>query len=443
MPNKIVAVIKREYMTRVKSKGFIVSLFLMPVLMCGMILLSSFLAIMEDKTEEMRKLAVIDETGEIFEQMQAAITEHPTFQHKGELVYQLRKETVTTEEAKTALRERVNTKVLYAYLEIPKDVFANGEVRFYARTATNFDIQRALRRMISDIVRDKRFAESGYSRREVSQLMRSVRFSAYAVKSSKGKDGGTEVESSLETGARIGLGYILVFVLYMFVIIYANSIMRSVLEEKTTRIVEVIVSSIKPHQLLLGKLVGVCSVCLTMFAIWVIFGVLLVMNIEPLLSIFGIDSLPMRLIQIIAIIKISGPEVLTYFFIYFVIGFFMYSTLYAVVGAICGSEEEAQQTGAPLTMLIIIPFIMMFQLFRVPDSTLSVLLSHIPFFSPILMFMRINVLMPPLWEILLNILLVCATVLLVMLISGKIYRVGILMYGKRPTLGQLWQWMRY
>ena len=443
MPNKIVTVIKREYMTRVKSKGFIASLFLMPALMCGMVLLSSFLAIMEDKTEELRKLAVIDETGEIFEQMQAAITEHPTFQHKGELVYQLRKETATTEEAKTALRERVNTKKIYAYLEIPKDVFANGEVRFYARTATNFDIQRAFRRIISDIVRDRRFAESGYSRREVSQLMRSVRFSAYAVKSSKGKDGDSEIESAIETGARLGLGYILVFVLYMFVIIYANSIMRSVLEEKTTRIVEVIVSSIKPHQLLLGKLVGVCSVCLTMFAIWVIFGVLLVMNIDPLLSIFGIDSLPMRFIQIIETIKVSSTEVLTYFFIYFVIGFFMYSTLYAVVGAICGSEEEAQQTAAPLTILIVFPFILMFQLFRVPDSTLSVLLSHVPFFSPILMFMRINVLMPPLWEILLNILLVCATVLLVTLISGKIYRVGILMYGKRPTLGQLWQWMRY
>ena len=443
MPNKIVTVIKREYTTRVKSKGFVVSLFLMPVLMCGLVALSSFLAIMEGKTEEMRKLAVIDETGEIFDRMQEAIAKHRTFQHKGELVYQLQRETATTEEEKTALQERVRTKELYAYLEIPKDVFANGDVRFYARTATNFEMQNALRRIISDIVRDKRFAESGYSQREVSRLMRSVRFNAYAVKSGKGKDGGAKVESALETGARLGLGYLLVFVLYMFVIIYANSIMRSVLEEKTTRIVEVIISSVKPYQLLLGKLVGVCSVCLTMFAIWVIFGVLLVMNVEPLLGIFGIDSLPVQLLGVIGTIKASSGEVLTYFLIYFVMGFFMYSTLYAIVGAICNSEEEAQQTAVPLTMLLVIPFILMFQLFRVPDSTLSVLLSHIPFFSPILMFMRINVLMPPLWEILLNILLMCATVLLVTLISGKIYRVGILMYGKRPTLGQLWQWARY
>ena len=443
MLSKVVTVIKREYMTRVKSKGFIASLFLMPVLMCGLVLLSSFLALMEDKTKEMRKLAVIDETGEVFDQMQEAIVKHRTFQHKGELVYQVHRETATTEEEKTALQERVRTKKLYAYLEIPEDVFANGQVRFYARTSTNFNIQNALRRIISDIVRDKRFAESGYSRREVSRLMRAVGFNAYAVKSSKAKDGGAKVESAIETGTRIGLGYILVFVLYMFVLIYANSIMRSVLEEKTTRIVEVIISSVKPHQLLLGKLVGVCSVCLTMFAIWGIFGVLLVMNIKPILGIFGIDSLPIQFIQVIGAIKASSGGVLTYFFIYFIIGFFMYSTLYAVVGAICSSEEEAQQTGGPLTILIVVPFVLMFQLFRIPDSTLSVLLSHVPFFSPILMFMRINVLMPPLWEILLNILVMCATVLLVTLISGKIYRIGILMYGKRPTLGQLWQWARY
>ena len=134
MPNKIVTVIKREYTTRVKSKGFIASLFLMPVLMCGLVALSSFLAIMEGKTEEVRKLAVIDETSEIFDQMQAAIAKHRTFQHKGELIYQVHRETATTEEERTVLQERVRTKKLYAYLEIPKDVFANGEVRFYARS---------------------------------------------------------------------------------------------------------------------------------------------------------------------------------------------------------------------------------------------------------------------------------------------------------------------
>jgi len=443
MPNKMLTVIKREYMTRIKSKGFIFSLFLMPLSMCVMVFLTVFLTSMQSKTKETRELVVIDETEQIFAPLQAAIAEHRTFQHKGELVYQLHEESATTEDAIISLRKRVNTKDIYAYLIIPKDLFDNGEAKFYARTATNFELQSALRRIISNIVRDKRFAESGYSQREVNRLMRSVRFSSFAIKSSKGKSGGTDVESPMETGARIGLGYVLVFVLYLFVMIYASSIMRSVLEEKTTRIVEVIISSIKPHQLLLGKLVGVCSVCLTMFAIWVLFGVLLVINLDPLLGIFGIEGLPQELTGVIAIVKESSVGVLTYFFIYFITGFFMYSTIFAVVGAICNSEEEAQQTMGPLTLLFVVPFIMMFHLFRIPDSTLSILLSHIPFFSPILMFMRINVLMPPFWEIALNILLMCATVLLVTFISGKIYRVGILMYGKRPTLKELWQWSKY
>ncbi len=443
MSNKILTVIKREYMTRVKSKGFIASLFLMPLSMCVMVFLSVFLTTLQSKTKETREVMVIDETGQIFAPMQVAIADHRTFKHEGELVYQLQEETSTTEDAIITLRKQVNKKDLYAYIVIPKNVFENGEVRFYARTNTNFEVQSAFRGIISNIVRDKRFAESGYSRREVNRLMRSVRFNAYAVKSSKGNSGGTDVESAVETGARIGLGYVLVFVLYLFVMIYASSIMRSVLEEKTTRIVEVIISSVKPHQLLLGKLVGVCSVCLTMFAIWVLFGVLLVINIDLLLGIIGIEGIPQQFTGVIETVKESSVGVLTYFFIYFIAGFFMYSTMFAVVGAICNSEEEAQQVMGPLILLIIIPFILMFHLFRIPDSTITILLSHIPFFSPILMFMRINVLMPPFWEIALNVLLMCATVLLVTFISGKIYRVGILMYGKRPTLRELWQWSRY
>ena len=356
------------------------------------------------------KLGVIDETGEIFAQMQAAIAGYPIFQYKGDLVYQLFEASDATEKTKTELQNRVNTKDIYAYLEIPKDVLQTK------KSASTPEQRRILRckehsaGSFPTLSVCKRFAESGYSQHEVSQLMRSVRFSAYAIKSGKGKTG-AEIESPIETAARLGLGYLLVFVLYMFVIIYANSIMRSVLEEKTTRIVEVIISSIKPYQLLLGKLVGVCSVCLSMFAIWVLFGVLLVMNIGPLLGIFGIKSLPVQLLGVIETVKASSAEVLIYFFIYFIIGFFMYSTLYAIVGAVCNSEEEAQQTGAPLPILLIVPLMLMFYLFRIPDSTLSILLSHVPFFSPILMFMRINVLMPPLWEILLNILLVCGTTL--------------------------------
>ena len=215
------------------------------------------------------------------------------------------------------------------------------------------------------------------------------------------------------------------------------------LKRKTTRIVEVIISSIKPHQLLLGKITGVCLVCLTMFLIWGGCAILLLMNINPILGLFGIQELPLQFIEITNIIKSTGPSAFLYFLIYFVSGFFLFSTLYAVVGAICNSDEEAQQVVTPLVMTLIIPFMLMFGLFRAPDSTLAIALSHFPLFSPLIMFMRINVLTPPLWEILLNIAAMIATIFAVILVTGKIYKIGILMYGKRPTLREVWKWLHY
>ena len=215
------------------------------------------------------------------------------------------------------------------------------------------------------------------------------------------------------------------------------------MKKKQPGIVEVIISSIKPHQLLLGKIIGVCLVCLTMFLIWGACAVLLLMNINPILGLFGIQELPLQFIEITNSIKSTGPSAFLYFLIYFVSGFFLFSTLYAVAGAICNTEEEAQQVAGPLVMTLIIPFMLMFGLFRAPDSTLAIVLSHIPLFSPLIMFMRINVLTPPLWEILLNIAVMIVTIFGAILVMGKIYKIGILMYGKRPTVRELWRWLRY
>ncbi|MCG9132875.1 ABC transporter permease [Candidatus Poribacteria bacterium] len=442
MPNKILTVIKREYMTRVRTKGFVASVFLMPMLICTVILLPSFMATMEKKTASVRRLVVIDETGDIFPKLKASVAQHPTLQQKGELRYQLTRHTSDSiDEAKSELRQQVATGEVYAYLAIPKNVFQDGKVRYYAKTISNVDVQSSLRRLLSEIVRNKRFAESGYSQLEVKRLMRSVTFDTFAI-TGDGENGEVQVERKVETSFQRGRAFLLIFVLYLFIIIYANSVMQNVLEEKITRIVEVIVSSIKPYHFLFGKLIGVCAACLTIFAVWVIFGAVLLNNFNLLLDAFGIDA-QQSLLIVIALIKASSTNVLIYFLIYFICGFVFYSTLYAAVGAICSSNEDAQQFGALLAILPSVPVVLMVQLFKMPEAPFAIVLSHIPFFSPILMFMRINVLMPPLWEILLNILLMCATVLLVTLISGKIYRVGILMYGKRPTLGQLWQWARY
>ncbi len=443
MFHKIAAVIKREYTMRVKTKGFIASVFLVPLLMCTIVLLPNLMdTMMEQKTTGVRMLVVIDETGDIFPELKARVVRHPTFQQKGELRYQLTRHiSDPTGDAKSELRKQVATGEIYAYLAIPKNVFQDGKVRYYAKTITNFDVQGALRRLLSEIVRNKRFAESGYSQPEIRRLMRSVTFDTFAI-TSDGDKGEVQIEGKVETRMRRGIAILLIFVLYLFIVIYANSVMQSVLEEKTTRIIEVIVSSIKPYHLLLGKLIGVCSVCLTLFAIWVISGAVLINHFNRLLAVLGIHAQPSQLIAV-ALIKASGTDVLIYFFVYFICGFFFYSTLYAAVGAICNSNEEAQQFGGLLAIFPSVPVVLMVQLFKMPDVPLAIFLSHIPFFSPFLMFMRINVLMPPWWEILLNISVMGATLFLVTIIIGKIYQVGILMYGKRPELGELWRWLRY
>ena len=441
MRHKVITVIKREYITRVKTKGFVASILLMPVMMSIVMVLPSLMVSLQHKSDEIKTFVVFDETGEIFLKMRDALDENSFFHHKGKRVYQLSEKVSDFNgnvETKQQLNRQLETKEIHGYIEIPQDVFESLQVNYYAKNITNFEEQRAFRRIISQIITNKRLEDKGYAADEVRDLMRRIRFAEYAVTAK------TDTVEGEETAiVRLGLTYILTFSLYLFTLLYGASVMRSVLEEKTTRIVEVIVSSVKPHQLLFGKIIGVCLVCLTMFLIWGGCAVLLFMNLNSILGLFGVEGLPPEFSGITDIIKSTAVSAFLYFLIYFVSGFFLFSTIYAAAGAICNSEEEAQQVVTPLVMMLILPFMLMFGLFRAPDATLTVVLSHIPFFSPLLMFMRINVLTPPLWEILLNIGVMIATIFGAILVMGKIYKIGILMYGKRPTLSELWKWLHY
>ena len=449
MLRKVITVIKREYITRVKTKGFIASILLMPLMMSIVMVLPSLMMTLQHKSDEIKTFVVFDETGEIFSKLQEALDENPFFQHKGKRVYRLIEEPSDLNgniQAKEKLNQQLEAKEIHGYIEIPQDVFERLEVNYYAKNITNFEVQRALSGMISRIVTNKRLEDKGYAAHEVRDLMRRIRFTEYAVTAKTEQTEGEEtskVESQETTMVKLGLTYVLTFSLYLFTLIYGASVMRSVLEEKTTRIVEVIISSIKPHQLLLGKIVGVCLVCITMFLIWAGCGVLLLININPVLGLLGMHELPPALIGITDIIKSTGASAFLYFLIYFVSGFFLFSTLYAIAGAVCNSEEEAQQIATPIVMTLVIPFMLMFGLFRAPESPLTIALSHIPLFSPLIMFMRISVLTPPLWEILLNLTVMIGTILGAVLVMGKIYRTGILMYGKRPSIGELWKWLHY
>jgi ABC-2 type transport system permease protein len=238
-----------------------------------------------------------------------------------------------------------------------------------------------------------------------------------------------------DSGQTFVMGLILAMLLYITLIMYGVITMRSVLEEKTTRIVEVLVSAVRPFQLLLGKIIGVACVGFTQYFIWLTTGLLLVTyggamaaTVSPGAS-FPHVHVPVSL--------------LVYLGIYFVLGYFLYASLYASVGAASSNDQDAQQLQMVATFPLLFGFIMYNAVLRDPNSTLSFVLSEIPFFSPILMVLRIAAQTPPFWQIALSIFLLAVTMLGLVYLSSRIYRVGILMYGKRPSLVEILRWLRY
>jgi len=226
--------------------------------------------------------------------------------------------------------------------------------------------------------------------------------------------------------------------LYMTILLYAVAVMRATLEEKTSRVVEILISSIRPSELMLGKILGVGSVGLTQLAVWVIFGVLaFTMGLPALVS-----ARPELVDPEMISAALPGAGLAALFMALFIGGYFLYAAVYAAVGAMCSTEEEAQQAQFPVVMLLIFPVMFLMPIIENPNSALAVGTSLVPFFSPILMYARVATGSVPLWQVLTAIFLLFAGVLVVAWLAGRIYRVGLLMQGKRPTLPELWRWVR-
>ncbi|MBI3758666.1 MAG: ABC transporter permease, partial [Deltaproteobacteria bacterium] len=235
-----------------------------------------------------------------------------------------------------------------------------------------------------------------------------------------------------EEGQTFFLTFGLIMAIYVSILVYGITVMRGVIEEKQWRIIEVLLSSVKPIELMLGKLIGIGLVGLTQFAVWALTG--------SLLSVLGTMPL-MRFVKVP--LPSLSPMLMFFFVLYFILGYFLYATLYAMVGAIVSNEEDGQQMQIPVTMTIVIPIMISALVMQDPNSLSSTLLSFIPFFSPILMFMRISFQTPPAWQIVLSIVLNLATILALIWLAAKIYRVGVLMYGKRPSLPEVARWLKY
>lgn len=422
---KILPVIKREYLTRVRTKGFIIGTIAAPVFFGLMIALPMLVILV--KSDRPKHLVVVDLSGKLYESLVQELDQET---NSGERLYQLSRKDVPVGNlayAKRELSKSVNSKEIDGYIIIPADVLEKNKAEFYARNVSNFRQNKEIEAAISAAVAKYRLQRSGLNPDLVHQLTHKV-----SLKTFKVTPEGKEEE---DVGFTLGLTYVLVMILYMMMLIYGGLVMRSVIEEKNSRVVEIIVSSVRPFQLMGGKILGAGAVGLTQVLIWVLLLGLILLYKGSIMGGFGVES------------QMSLPSiplnVMVYFTLFFILGYILFSTMYAGLGAMVNSEQEAAQLQMPLIFLLIIPIMIMMYIISHPDSPLAVVLSFIPLFTPIIMFMRICVQTPPLSQILASIALLTLTIIGMIWIAARIYRVGILMYGKRPNLPELIKWIRY
>ncbi|MEP7343154.1 MAG: ABC transporter permease [Acidobacteriota bacterium] len=417
--SKLLTIIKREYLTRVKSKGFVIGTIIGPLVMSSFVLVPFLLGRYSGPDEY--RIAVLDQTGD------AAITERLGAllepKSSGQSRYKLFREEVgpgeDMEPRQQALAERLARKELDGYLIFPPDVLSRKEITIYAKNSSAVIGRSRLQDAVNKAVSERRIALAGLDAERVRELTRDVQLKAV---NERGESG----------GGRIMLAFTLLMFLYLTILVYGVTVMRGVTEEKQSRIIEVLLSSVRPFDLMLGKVIGIGLVGLTQYLIWAVFGGLLsLLAAAPALAMYA-GKLP----------KISAL-LLACFVIYYILGYFLYATLYAMVGAMVSNDDDGQQVQMPITMTFALGMILSTLVMQNPTGTAATILSLIPFFGPSLMFLRIAMEAAPIWQIVLSIVLMVATIIGAVWLASKIYRVGVLMYGKRPTIPELVRWLRY
>ena len=431
---KVFAVIGREFITRARTKGFLIGTLIMPlmlVLIFGGIFIFSMLF-----KPSTRTYYVVDQTGKIYDEF---VRMMPDTLKNGQLKYQFIEQEVSgTEVDSTLLAEYqglVRQKKIDAYMVIPEDIVDSKTVTYSARNVSDFEQQRDFQRALSRIVANIRLENKGLSPDEIRREMwlGNIKLVSRQVT----KEG--EVEKSGVSS--FILTYFLTYIMLLMIMIYGQTMMRSVIEEKSQRITETIISSIKPIELMMGKIIGVCGLGLTQL---ILMGLLILAVVHFGESIFGGVGVNIpELIQIVKQIDFS-PTVFGFMILFFLIGFIFYASLYAAIGAMVSTDDEGQQLQFPIIFLVLIGFFIMFSVAKNPETPMAFWVSLIPTFTPLVMFARVAVSDPilPSGAILSIFTMIGSTVLLIMLIA-KIYRVGILMYGKKASFKEAIKWIRY
>lgn len=435
--SKIKLVIAQEYKNKVSKKSFLVITILMPILFVGLIVGAVFLASLKDKN--IKNIAVIDNTG-IY---------HSVLTKTSQFNFDFVSTPLDT------LKKNFNDSEYESIIVISDDLIAApNSITIYSTRQINKDLRNYVEKNLDTYLSTQKLLS--YNIPDIEQIIEDSK-SNIRINTIKWADDGTEEASSTEVAMIIGM--LFTFLIYFFILAYGSQVMSSVVQEKANRIVEVLICSVKPFELMMGKIISIALVGLTQFAIWIVLTIVLIFIAGQFLD-GSIDADSMQQVQqvaeaqttlsndmsfdgIIEAIMSTNPfMMILMFIIYFLGGYLLYSSIFAAIGSAVDNETDTNQFMMPITILIIAAFYAGIYSVENPDGPLAFWCSLIPFTSPIVMMVRLPFSVP-VWQQLLSITLLIATFIGTTWMSAKIYRTGILMYGKKPSWKELWKWLRY
>ncbi|TYB80281.1 ABC transporter permease [Bizionia gelidisalsuginis] len=436
--NHLPLIIKREYLTKVRNKSFIIMTVLSPIIMIALVTLVAYLS--QINNDKVRHISVLDTSGLVYDVFEdSEFTKYNIINN------------MSLDAAKVVVKEQEDYGLLHiSAFDTPENITKG--IAFYSEESASISVISDLEMKI-----ERRLTDLNLIAKEVDISL--IKSSTIDI-TIKQENFDGERTSKLDSFFKLIFGGASGYLLFMFIIIYGNMIMRSVIEEKTSRIIEVIISSVKPIQLMLGKIIGTSLAGVTQFAIWIILGGVLFTLVT---LIFDIDLSQLQTPQqqllqqslsdsdintqvelgLAAIQRLPLVNLIIAFFLFFISGYLLYSSLYAAIGAAVDSETDTQQFMFPILMpLILSVYVGFFTVIEDPHGTISTLFSFIPFTSPVVMLMRIPFGVP-IWQQVVSLIILITTFIVTVWFAAKIYRVGILMYGKKPSYRELLKWMKY
>lgn len=423
---KLLAVIKREYMERVRSKWFLVATFLGPVVLGALIVVPAWLSVRSMGSSDVTHITILDETGvDLGTRVAGILSGGAMGDTAAARVVPIT--SATRAEAESTATRAVVAKTIRGYLVVDSATLAGVRATYAGRNASTLPDVERIERAVQQAVVAQRLEGMGVAPGRVDEITKArPKVTAERI-TDKGRGGSGQLS--------VAFAFTIAFLLYMLIVLYGQTILRGVMEEKTTRVAEVVVASVKPDILLAGKVIGVGMVGVTQMVLWVVTSLLMLELRAPISEKLGIPSVPLALPEVSAGTAIA-------LFLLFVLGFTFYASLFAAVGSTVNSDQDAQQAATPVTLLVVLSAVFIQPVILNPSGTIAVVMSRVPFSAPILMPVRLA-LVPVSWTeiglVLLGLALTCAGAIW---LASRIYRIGLLMYGKRPNMAELARWVR-